>query len=142
MLSNPHFADFSQKVGLASLGASDNDIRSLATCYWFSVEFGLLQESDGVKAWGAGLLSSFGELEWACEGKSEWKPWDPSVAAEVVYPITTYQEMYFVAESLEDAEKKMSDFCENSIVRPFHVEYDLEKHIVQVDRSVKCVEYS
>jgi phenylalanine-4-hydroxylase len=75
MFVDPDFADFSQEIGLASLGAKDEDIDRLAACYWFTVEFGLLRHRDDknvegttVKAYGAGLLSSFGELEYACKG--------------------------------------------------------------------------
>ena len=128
-----------------SLGASDADIERLATCYWFSVEFGLCREDGDIKAFGAGLLSSFGELEYACSpvrpagGTDEspiLKPWEPDVAAMQDYPITTYQPVYFVADSLRDAKERMRHFCDESINKPFGVRYKHFSNTIEVDRGV------
>lgn len=63
MFANQDFADFSQEIGLASLGASEIELKRLAAIYWFTVEFGMCRDSKGaVKAYGAGIMSSFGEL--------------------------------------------------------------------------------
>ena len=152
MFADADFADFSQQIGLASLGASDEDVARLAACYWHSVEFGLCREeqragdaADGgggtggapadtarLKAYGAGLLSSFGELEYACapyrpaggvEERPTLLPWQPDVAADTQFPITTYQPTYFVAASLADAKERMRRFCETRVRRPFHARY-------------------
>jgi len=125
MLADPAFADLSQRIGLASLGASDFEVKRLATAYWFSVEFGLCREGGDLKAYGAGLLSSLGELEHACAGGGvEYREWDPAAASLHEYPITCYQPLYFVAESLDDAQGKIAVFGEGLSDRPFSVAYD------------------
>lgn len=64
------------------------DLRNfILQCYWFSVEFGLCRQDGALRAYGAGLLSSFGELEYACSpdrpagGEAsfpEYRPWEPA----------------------------------------------------------------
>jgi len=123
LFADPDFADFSQEIGLASLGASDQDIEKLATCYWFTVEYGLCKEGDGVRAFGAGLLSSFGELEYCLTDKPELKPFDPFEACKQKYPITEYQPLYFVAESFQNAQERMRVFAD-TLSRPFSLRYN------------------
>lgn len=142
-----------QEIGLASLGASEEDVLKLARCYWHSVEFGLCREDGKAKAYGAGLLSSFGELEYACKerGKNddnskvehdgmpycpEIKPWDPVVAAAQDFPITSYQPVYFLAESLQDAKLKMRKYC-RELGRPFFAMYNAQTETVHIDRPVR-----
>jgi len=143
MFADRDFADFSQEIGLASLGASDDDVQKLAHCYWHSVEFGLCKQNGKNKAYGAGLLSSFGELEYACgddhpggETPPEIKPWDPEVAARQAFPITTYQPVYFLAESLHDAKQRMRAYCEG-LQRPFFALHNAQTDTVHIDRPVK-----
>ena len=138
MFADPAFAELSQEIGLASLGAGDEDIERLARCYWHSVEFGLVRENGGRKAYGAGLLSSFGELEHACSRTScaTFADWDPGAAAKRGYPVTEYQPHYFVADSLHDATARMRAFCQ-SLPRPFYARYNPATERIWVDRAVR-----
>ena len=71
------------------------------------MEFGLCRQGNEIKAYGAGLLSSFGELEYALSDKPKVLPFDPAVTGSTKYPITEYQPTYFVTESFEDAQNKL-----------------------------------
>lgn len=138
MFADAAFADLSQEIGLASLGAGDDDIERLARCYWHSIEFGLVREGGEYKAYGAGLLSSYGELEHACGESSpaRFAAWDPETAAQQAYPVTEYQPVYFAAESLQDAKLRMRRYCE-SLPRPFYARYSSATDSIWVDRAVR-----
>lgn len=143
MFADRDFADFSQEIGLASLGATDEDVNKLAHCYWHSVEFGLCREGGQNKAYGAGLLSSFGELEYACSSDHpgadkppEIKDWDPQVASHQPFPITTYQPVYFLASSLGDAKQRMREYCEG-LQRPFFALHNAQTNTIHIDRPVR-----
>ena len=145
MFADSAFADLSMEIGLASLGASDLEIERLARCYWHSVEFGLLREHGDLKAYGAGLLSSTGELEHAClpaqasangNSQPELRAWEPEDAAEQDFPITEYQPVYFVANSLQEAKTRMRGYCRN-LSRPFYALYNASTQRVWVDRAVR-----
>ena len=74
--------------------------------YWFTVEFGLCKQNGELRACGAGLLSSYGELNHALSDKPQLLPYNPSVCAVQPYQDQDYQDTYFVAESLDDALQK------------------------------------
>jgi len=123
LFADPDFADFSQEIGLASIGAPDEYVKMLATCYWFTVEFGLCMQHGKKKAFGAGLLSSFGELQYCLTDEPEFRPFEPEKTSVQDYPVTSFQPVYFVAESFKDSKEKMSAFAQK-IPRPFSVRYN------------------
>lgn len=125
MLCDPSFAQFSQEIGLASLGASDEQIEKFATLYWFTIEFGLCRERGQLKCYGAGLLSSYGEMEHALEsGKPQLKEFVPDETAVEVYDDAEYQVVYYVAQSFDEAKAKIKEYAARHLKRDYELAYD------------------
>ena len=100
-LTQPAFADFMQMYGqkaegLIELGGAD----MIERLYWYTAEFGLMQEDGQVKAFGAGLMSSFSELQFAVESPdAHHVPFDMETVMRTVYEIDKFQRAYFVLPS-------------------------------------------
>ena len=122
------------------MGASERELARLAAIYWFTIEFGMCKEGNEgqLKAYGAGILSSVGELDYCLSDKPKYLPLDPFEIAQshINFPISSMQPYYFVADSFQKAKKQIIDYCEQ-INKPFNVTYDNRTNSVVVDRKIK-----
>ncbi len=103
MLADPVFADYMQaygKGGLRSLGFGA--LHKLARLYWYTVEFGLVRENGGLRIYGAGIVSSYGESMFALDDPSPHRiGFDLERIMRTEYRIDDYQQNYFVIDSYE-----------------------------------------
>jgi phenylalanine-4-hydroxylase len=98
MLADPVFADYMQaygRGGLRSLGFGA--LHKLARLYWYTVEFGLIREACGLRIYGAGIVSSYGESRFALESDAPLRiNFDLLRVMRTHYRIDAFQENYFV----------------------------------------------
>ena len=103
LLFNPTFASYMQAYGAGGLKASSLEAcELLARLYWYTVEFGLIQTPQGLRAYGAGLLSSAGELQHSVRAPGPRRvAFDLQRLMRSRYRIDSYQAGYFVIDSFE-----------------------------------------
>ncbi|MEJ2535416.1 MAG: phenylalanine 4-monooxygenase [Gammaproteobacteria bacterium] len=102
LLTDYRFAAFTEAYGKAGLAADKRDHAMLARLFWFTVEFGLIRTGEGLRSYGAGLVSSPGELLYAMESETpDRRPFDPLDALRTPYRIDIYQTVYFVLDSYD-----------------------------------------
>jgi phenylalanine-4-hydroxylase len=126
------FADFLQTYGKAALMCEDKEhILRLGRLFWFTVEFGLIQEEGRVKIYGSGLVSSHAESKYALEGRWEkkgeviedctprpqpvWRPFDLERICNTDFEIHHFQPIYYVLESFEQLRDAMWKYAERVI---------------------------
>jgi phenylalanine-4-hydroxylase len=104
MLMHPVMADFIQLYGEAGLRAQRiGKLAELARVYWYTVEFGLVREAQGLRLYGAGIASSFTESVFSVQSDSPNRiAFDLERVMRTQYRIDDFQESYFVLESLDD----------------------------------------
>jgi phenylalanine-4-hydroxylase len=98
-LHDPRIAELHRRFGDATRRADEQRVEQLIRLYWFTLEFGLVEESGQVKVVGAGLLSSFGELERL--GQVARRPFSIEEITRTHFDPTDYQEIYFIAPSFD-----------------------------------------
>ncbi len=106
-LFHPGIVKLSRRFGEAAWRVDDAALKRLELVYWYTLEFGLVEEGGERKAVGAGLLSSFGELG-TFEANAEIRPLDCEEAASIPYDPTQYQKLLYVSSSFE---RMVEDVC-------------------------------
>ncbi|MFV1981424.1 MAG: phenylalanine 4-monooxygenase, partial [Rhodothermia bacterium] len=110
MLADPDFADFYERFGQAALNATGQDRVSLERLHWFTVEFGLVDQTIGRRVYGAGILSSKEEVAHALSDDVTVYPFDPSRITEQDYEVWHLQEVLFVVRSFAQLDRGFKDW--------------------------------
>jgi phenylalanine-4-hydroxylase len=104
LLFNPVFADYLEAYGKGGLKAEGlNALDFLARLYWYTVEFGLIETREGLRTYGAGIISSGGELPYSIDSADPNRiGFDLMRIMNTRYKIDTYQETYFVIRDFKE----------------------------------------
>jgi phenylalanine-4-hydroxylase len=103
MLFTPVFADYMEAYGKGGLKAEGlGSLKWLARLYWYTVEFGLIRTSEGLRNYGAGILSSPSEIDHAVRSPEPRRVgFDLKRIMRSLYRIDAFQETYFVIDSFD-----------------------------------------
>jgi phenylalanine-4-hydroxylase len=109
LLASPRFAAIKRAAGLAAQRVETDDaLQFLADVFWFTIEFGVMREDGEVRAYGAGILSSYGEIE-EFRG-ADLRPLDLLEMGTLEYDITKYQPVLFCADGMGELEDVVGGF--------------------------------
>jgi phenylalanine-4-hydroxylase len=109
LLASPRFAAIKRAAGIAAQRVeTDEALQFLADVFWFTIEFGVLREEGEVRAYGAGILSSYGEIE-EFRG-ADLRPLDLLEMGTLEYDITHYQPILFCADGMGELEDVVGGF--------------------------------
>jgi phenylalanine-4-hydroxylase len=114
MLTDPVFADYMQAYGRGGQRALDlGRLANLARLYWYTVEFGLMQTPDGLRIYGAGIVSSRAESIFALDDPSPNRiGFDLERVMRTPYRIDDFQQAYFVIDSIQTLQEvTLQDFA-------------------------------
>lgn len=108
-LAEPRLAALYEQAGRAARRCgSDAALAAFSRVFWFSLEFGVLREAGVLRAYGAGLLSSYGEIQ--VFRQAHVRPLAVPAMATTDYDITQYQPVLFAADSFDHAEEVLATF--------------------------------
>ncbi len=112
LLTNEHLCEFLRELSKIILPhiTNPNILEFIGRLYWYSIEFGLMQEEAGLRIYGAGVLSSSGESEYALYSDIPKRvPYDVTHIFDTRYIKDSFQKQYFVIESFEQLYNSISE---------------------------------
>jgi phenylalanine-4-hydroxylase len=104
LLTDSSFASFYQMFGEAALNAKGGTRKELETLHWFTVEFGLIKKQEGMRIYGAGIISSKEEIIHALSYNVKIIPFDPERVVKQEYDVWHLQPILFAVESFQQLE--------------------------------------
>ena len=108
MLCDEKYTDFFHKIGqLATSFHNQEAIKMLQRLYWYTIEFGVLQTKDDLKIYGAGIISSVGEINNVYGGLAQIKPFNIQEVLYTPFEIDKVQPLYFYIESFDQLQKAL-----------------------------------
>ena len=109
LLATPTFSKLHRLTGEATHRLEDEEnLRFLSRVFWFTVEFGVVVEDGELRAYGAGILSSYGEIDEFRD--MEHRPIDVAEMGTADYDITKYQPVLYRAESMDEIREVVGGF--------------------------------
>lgn len=125
LITVPAYANFMEQYGKLGKNVSHKDKVMLARLYWFTIEFGLLNTKQGLRIYGGGILSSFGETQYCLEDdKPLRKPLEVIDALRTPYRIDIFQSIYFVINKFDD----LFDIMETDLIAAISKARELGMH--------------
>ncbi len=110
--TDPYFADTAQMFGPLYLSAkTEQQQLAIARLWWFSIEFAVIRENGGFKAYGAGLLSSHGEMVHAMKPETPKLEFDIRRVAETPSAPYGYHEVYFILDDPEHTRRIVQEYA-------------------------------
>jgi phenylalanine-4-hydroxylase len=110
LLTNSSFASFYEMFGEAALNAKGEDRKFLETFHWFTVEFGLIRQMEGMRIYGAGIISSKEEVRHALSDEVEIKDFAPDKLVQQDYDVWHLQPVLFAINSFEHLEEGFKEW--------------------------------
>lgn len=104
LLMNESFSQFLQGLAAISLRYIDNPLALalLERVYWYTVDFGLIKEKDGLRAYGAGILSSSGEMYYSLSDEPKHCAYEVEEVMNTPFWKNKFQDKYFIVNSFEE----------------------------------------
>ena len=107
LMADQRYADYIHRFALAAIQYTPDERKSLGSLWWYTIEFGFLRENGGLKALGAGLMSSVAELKRAYSGAVERLPYSLEAFEHVNPSPHEFHHQLFVLDSYDQLERSL-----------------------------------